>query len=202
MERKQLIELIGSIFVAAIFLSSYAAFGNTSLGNNATTTAAALQTYYAVARGNATIQSYSSVMNVNVSCSNLTAAANRLNSKLITLEQNGSVNNFYSQQAGRVLVQAGNVSTYPLFYKLAESMGDYAVCTAFTTSVNVELPSKMTFTVSSQKTSVTIAIPSNLRAYSVPVTLAGNMSGALPVSATTLLTVNGSIYGSIRVQPA
>ncbi len=203
MERKKLIELVGSIFVALIFLSSYAAFGNVSPSNsNGTTTLRPSQTVYATANGNAIITSYGGVMNINVLCSNVTSVSNSLNSELQVLERNGSVSNFYSQQAAQILVQAGNTSTYPLFLLLYKDTGTYASCTNFTSTANVKLPNRMTFYIPSQSTSAIISIPSDMQAYSLPVELHRNMSDTINVTASALLTLNGSIYGSMRVTQA
>ena len=202
MERKKLIEIIGSIFVAAIFLSSYAAFGNISQsGNNATTTALS-QTYYAVANTNAMVQSYASTFNINITCSNASAVSGTLNSELAGLEKNGSVANFYSQQAAQILVQSGSMSSNALYARLSNDIGSGASCTQFSGTANIDLPGRMNFYVTSQRSSVIITIPDSLRAYSLPIPLAGGMGGTLSVSVSALLEQNGTIYGPLRVAKA
>ncbi len=203
LERKKLIELIGSVFVALIFLTSYAAFGGGAPGNSTgTTTLTPSQTFYAVANGNATITSYSSVMNIDILCANVSNVSSRISTALQALEKNGSVSNFYSQQAAQMLVQAGNLTTHALFLLLYNDSGSGAACTQFTSTANVKLPRNLTFYLPSQGNSAIISIPSSMQAYSVPITLSLNMSSVMKITASTLLTANGTIYGGIRVQQA
>lgn len=204
MERKKLIELVGSIFVALIFLSSYAAFGNISANaSNATTTSQA-QTVYAAAVANATIASYGGTININISCSNVTAVSGVLNAALASLEKNGSVSNFYSQQASQVLVQAGNASAYRLFLELSKDAGAGASCTQFLGSANVNLPSRVNFHVPAEKSSIIISIPQSMLTHSLPVAFKENMSSTMEVSVSAFLYLNGTISasaGGLRVAP-
>ncbi len=205
MERKKLIELIGSVFVALIFLSSYAAFGNISQsGSNATTTASTPQTFYGSAIGNATITSYSNAMSINITCKNVSSVSGPLNSALTNLEKNGSVSTFSSFQASQIAVDAGSLSTYPLFLQLAGDAGQGESCTAFTTSANINLPSRMSFHIPPQPgitngQNITITIPSSLQTGSIAITLERNMSTKLRVQVDAAIAVNGSIYGGLRV---
>lgn len=200
MERKKLIELIGSIFVALIFFSSYAAFGNFGAGgSNATTTITPSQTYYAVASGNASITAYSSVMNINITCANITSVSNVLNGRLTELQRNGSISNFYSQQAAYILVQAGNTSTYPLYQELSGIIGNSSACTHFTSTASVNLPGTMEFFVPTLGNRVQVSIPQSLRTYSLPIEFSNNMSGTVGVAVSTLLSPNATVYGTIKV---
>lgn len=200
LQGKKLMEIIGSIFVALIFLSSYAAFGGGAVSPNTTTTVLPSQTYYASARGTAAITSYAPVLNINISCSNITSVSAKLNSALVSLERNGSVSNFYSQQAAQILVQAGSIASNQIYGLLLSRIGAGSACTSFASSANVHLPSRMNFYVPSQKTSVLILIPGGLQSASVPVKFAQNMSGAVNVSVSVLLTINGAIYGNLSVR--
>lgn len=201
LEKKKIVELIGSIFVAVIFLSSYAAFGGLSGGTNSTTTTISQQTFYAVAHGNANITSYGPVLNVNISCSNITNVSDKLNGALTALERNGSVSNFYAQQASQVLVQNGSMSTYRVFQLLAESIGSGTNCTEFDSpSANIRLQQRMNFNVPQQRSSIIILVPDNLQKYTLPVKLVQNMSSSINVTVSTLLTLDGTIYGSMVVK--
>ena len=202
MERKKLIELIGSIFVALIFLSSYAAFGNISANASNATTTAQTQTVYAAAVTNATIASYGGTMNINISCSNVTPVSDALNTALTSLEKNGSVSNFYSQQASQVLVQAGNTGAYQLFQELEKDAGTGASCTQFSGSANANLPSKINFHVPAEKSSIIIVIPQSMQTHSLPVAFKENMNSTMQVSVSVFLELNGTISaGSLRVAP-
>jgi hypothetical protein len=208
LERKKLIELIGSVFVALIFLSSYAAFGNTAQGQSNATTTAQVQTFYAVAEANATIQSYGSVMNISISCASSASASNavnatnvsdELNGALAQLERNGSVANFYSAQANQILVQAGSANAYSLFLRLSRGIGSGTACTRFSGTANLSLPGTIGFTVLPQKSKIIVELPQSLQSYSLPVTFAENMSGTLRVLVYAYLEPNGTIYGQPRV---
>ena len=208
MERKKLIELIGSVFVALIFLSSYAAFGNTAQSQSNATATVPVQTFYAVAEANATIQSYGSVMNISISCANASRAANAANitniadelkGALVQLESNGSVANFYSSQENQILVQAGSANAYSLFLRLSKGIGSGVACTRFSGTANITLPSAIGFTVLPQKIKVIVELPQSLQSYSLPVTFAENMSGTLRVLVDAYLEPNSTIYGQPRV---
>jgi len=206
--RKKLIELIGSVFVALIFLSSYAAFGNTAQSQSNATATVPVQTFYAVAEANATIQSYGSVMNISISCANASRAANAANitniadelkGALAQLESNGSVANFYSSQENQILVQAGSANAYSLFLRLSKGIGSGVACTRFSGTANITLPSAIGFTVLPQKIKVIVELPQSLQSYSLPVTFAENMSGTLRVLVDAYLEPNSTIYGQPRV---
>lgn len=201
MEKKKLIELVGSIFVAVIFLTSYAAFGSNSNGSNtATTTAPQQQTIFAKAYGTVNITSYGSELNVNISCSNVTNVSARLNSELADMEKNGSVSNFYAQQASQILVQAGNLSSYKIFQILSQKINESKACTGFGASANIQLPSSMSFHISGQKSGYIITIPSDQRSYALQIMLTQNAIRRINVSVSGLLSVNGSVSGSLVVQ--
>ena len=87
-----MIEFVGALFVAVIFLTSYAAFsGNSS--RNTTSTTSTVATYYAVGSTNAAITGYNSTLFVNVSCKGIlqNQTVNRINAVATQLENNGSV---------------------------------------------------------------------------------------------------------------
>jgi hypothetical protein len=199
-EKKKLIELIGSIFVAMIFISSYAAFGVGRITVNTTTTVQQQQTFYAIAQTTANIISYGSTMNINISCQNVMNLSRQVNDLLADLESNNSVSYFYSQQAGQIIVQSGKVDTYANYNSISSYMGVNANCTEFTSSATVMIPNKMNFYAPLQKSSMIILISNNRRDYSVPIKFVNNMSNTLNVSVSALLTLNGSIYGNLSVQ--
>ena len=119
-----MIELLAAIFIAVIFISSYAAYG-ANLGNggaaggsgqnrSATTTIPPVG-----GKARASIASYGTVLDVNVSCANATRVASSLNGYLNALESNGSIGNFYSPENNQVLVQLGNLTAPRLYGALA-----------------------------------------------------------------------------------
>jgi hypothetical protein len=203
LEKKKLIEIIGSIFVALIFLSSYAAFGGISgpPNSNVTTTVAQQQAIYASARGIVNITSFTDVLNVNINCTNITSVSTIIDGALAAMEKNGTVSNFYSQQAAQILVEAGTLNSSNIFKTLSTDIDGSTSCTSFESSANIRLPGSMNFFVPGQKgNGYTVPIPSGLRTYTLPLTLTNNMSNRLNVTVSGLLTENGSIYGSLVVQ--
>lgn len=200
MERKKLAELLGSIFVALIFLTSYAAFGNEQVKTNTTTTTVPAQTFYASAHGFANITSYAPYLNINISCSNVSNVSSELNNALMPFYKNGSVSNFYLQQASSMLVQTGNMSSNSIYSLLIKEIDGSAACTSFYSSANLKLPSRMSFYVPTQKSNVIILINASQQGASVPIELTQNMSNSINVSVSALLTATGSIYGNLSVR--
>ena len=200
MEKKRMIELVGALFIAMIFLTSYAAFSNSGSRPSANTTAPVqVQTYYATGRTQANITSYGQVLAVNVSCSNSTAVSSSLNRMLAAMESNGSVSNFYSPMQGRILVQLGNYTAYKAYSLLAVGIGPGAACTSFASQASVLLPARMSFMIPLAKSSYTVLIPGSQRSVTLPITLNSIMGKSINVSVAALITTNGTIYGSMSV---
>lgn len=204
MEKKKIIELISSIFVAVIFLTSYAAFGNVVGAPRTTTTTANTQTLYASVQGAANVISFGPALSISISCLNTTSVSSKINAILVSLQENGSVGSFYSQEAAQVLVEAGNMSSYNIYSLLARGIDDNVSCTGFSSSANIELPASMNFYVHPQDSYqggyINLTIPESLRRASVPAQFIQNMSKSVNVSVAVLLTTNGSIYGNLSVK--
>lgn len=200
MEKKRMVELVGALFIAIIFLTSYAAFSSSGTRPSANNTAPAqAQTYYATGRTQANITSYGQVLSVNVSCSNATAVMSSLNRLLTAMEGNGSVSNFYSPMQGRILVQLGNYTAYKVYSLLSAGIGSGAACTSFTSQASVLLPARMSFMIPLAKSSYTVMIPGSQRSVTLPITLSNSTGKAINVSVAALITTNGTIYGSMSV---
>ncbi len=202
MERKKLVQLLSSVFIALIFLSSYVAFGDKGIpSQNPTTTVRAPQTAFSTARGNATIASFGSTLEVSVNCANATDVSSKLDSILADMEKNGTVNNFYSQQSSQILVRVGNSSGYKVYQSLYDSIGSASGCTNFVSpEAAIQLPQKMNFYLPSQPAGIIILIPSSLQSYSLPLKLKPDMGSGVNVAVSALLELNGTIYGSLSVQ--
>jgi hypothetical protein len=200
LEKRRMIELIGALFVAVIFLTSYAAFagGGARAYGNATTTAR-VRTYYVTGRAQANITSYGQVLEANVSCKNATSVESLMNGLLAAMERNGSVSNFYSPSQGHILVQLANYTAYKVYGLLSAGIGPSAACTNFTTQANAQLPARITFSLPASKSGFAIAIPSSQRSFTLPIALGSVTNSIINVSVATLVTENGTIYGSISV---
>ncbi len=159
-----------------------------------------MQTFYATATGVANVLSFGSTLNINITCQNTTNVSSKLNSILVAMEKNGTVSSFYSQQTSQILVQAGSMPVYNIYQLTSNSIGTSAVCTSFSSSANIQLPSRMNFYIPSQRTSAIITIPAKLQSYSLPFRLTPKMGNTLNISVSALLEANGTIFGNVTVQ--
>ncbi len=196
MEKKKLTELLAAIFIAVVFLSSYAAFGANSGGAGAKTSTTTIPgTIQVHGSASASIVSYGTVLDANVSCANAGAVASSLNTFLSALERNGSISNFYSPEDSEVLLELGNYTAAEAYGALAARLGRNASCTSFSaTQATVQLPSSMNVTYGTG--SVRITIPPGLRNYTRQVRLSGAMGSGVNVSVYALVTNNGTIFNS------
>ncbi len=188
-----MIELLAAIFIAVIFISSYAAYG-ANLGNggaaggsgqnrSATTTIPPVG-----GKARAGIASYGTVLDVNVTCANATRVASSLNGYLNALESNGSIGNFYSPENNQVLVQLGNLTAPRLYGALAARLGSNATCTGFTTQATLLLPGTLNTTYGK------VRIPTALRSYPIGLALSNTTGGNVSVSVLALVARNGTAY--------
>lgn len=199
MERKSLLELVGSIFVALIFLSSYLAFSNNNSGtqggggNVKTTTVG--QTFYSTGTAVANVSSYGQVLIINSSCANASAIMTHLSDLMISYESNGSVGNFYSTSGDQMIVQIGNESAYALYRSLSSAIGANAsACTTFGSQASVQLPARVSLYVPDAKSSVTVTVPNSIRNYAVRLAFSANLTVKVNVTVTALLFQNGTVY--------
>ena len=198
MERKNLIELLGSLFVALIFLTSYAAYGISNSKAKVAATTTAPPTFYAEADTNATIKSYGQILMLNVSCANATGVETRLNNLLLSYEQNNTVSNFYSPQNNQFVID-DNSNSYAIYNSMLAGLKENSTCVDFVAQGQGELRSTIVFYVAYAKSNVTVSVPDSLRGFSTPLTLSGNILSKLNVSVATLITANGTIYGNMTV---
>ncbi|VVB76932.1 Uncharacterised protein [uncultured archaeon] len=197
---KKLIEILAALFVAAIFFTSYAAFGG---GGNtttvSTTTTVSAQTFYATGSAQANVVSYGQLMNISISCANVSAVSGSINGFLSELETSGRVGNFYSPYGSEILVQAVNGTSYDVYNALVARMGQDAACSTFSSQVEVTLPAAVRLSVPLAKTTITLNLPASARNYALPVTLSGAALSAINVSIAALVTDSGALYGDLSV---
>lgn len=202
MERKKMIELAGMIFVAAIFLSSYAAFGSNSPGGGATTTVNQSQLAYAQTPSPVAAQliGYNSTMQASVLCGNATRVSGALNGLLANMTRNGNVTDFQPENSTITLIEAGSEGSYALYRALGSNLGAGANCTRFTTTAEIQLPSALKVVVAGSQGGISVQLPSNLRREFVPATLGSSTGNTISVYAYMLLTRNYTVYGSITLK--
>jgi len=192
MEKKKIIQLLGSIFIAVIFLSSYAiGMLSTSNSSNNAPKPKNVELVYATAHASVAFQNFSGVLLISTFC-NSTKNSEIINSSLTALKANGSVTTFYPVSQTTQLVEAGNESTYAIFQYLSKHVN--MSCTRFNSKAMVFLPSSLSFTVPGSAVSVPVVVPASMRRIPIPVNMTNNMSLKANVTIAAMLTSNATIY--------
>ncbi|MEM3781729.1 MAG: hypothetical protein QXT43_02080 [Candidatus Micrarchaeaceae archaeon] len=191
METKKLIELLGSLFIAVIFISSYAAFGTgSSVSSNSSVGVAkaknSTQLFYGVAFAKARIVNYTNAFSLAYNCSG--SNATRLNETLAAMLYNGSIANYYPSSAASFYVDSGNESTTSILVHLYSLFS----CVSATALAEIELPSNESFYFSELRSSANLEIPASLRSHSMLLQFAPNAS-SVNVSISVLASSNGVI---------
>ncbi len=203
MENKKKLEVIFSLFIGVLFISSYAVFANLnntpSRGNtNTTATSPSAQTIYLTSVTNALIENYTGTANIYLNCKNLTlynATASNITSILTTLESNNSVSTFYQSQR-QFYIDLGNFAPISLYNFFSKNLKiNEKSCLNFNATAQLLIPSYVNFTVktgtSAQK--VPISIPSTTRTIYLNVSIPSN-SLFVPVTVAALVYSNGTVY--------
>ena len=201
MEKKKLAELLGAIFVAAIFLSSYASFANQS-PQNTTSISSAIATYYAVGYANASITGYNSILSINIMCRAAVqnSTVNRIGSSIASLENNGSVLTSSANRTG-FQVAPGELDSYSIYNYIYRKLdSNSTACASFSTPATVSLPLMINMSVQGQ--TLGISIPQGAVQQQVNLDLTQNMSRSMRLRVSALITRNGTVYGSITTSRA
>ena len=200
MERKKLIELIGAVFIAVIFLSSYVSL---SIFTNSKTTTTVLQnTVFASGFTNTIITGYGQIVNINVQCSNSMVSDNTssfIGNAMTGLENNDSISNYYTI-GDKITVQSGTKNAYQI-YNYTKKELTYASdnCTSFSGTGMVALPQVMPMSIGNPPSTYSIVIPNSSRVYYLPLTFSSNMRLKVRVKVNTLVNSTGYVYGNITV---
>jgi hypothetical protein len=189
LEKKKIVEIIGSVFVALIFLSSYASFGSRNISTGNGTTTVMPTTFPAKANGVANIIAYSPNLDLTINCQNVTRVSDEVMS-FIDAQNSSAVERSFSLQASQITVVSGTLGTYSIYNSISQAMGEDANCTVFATTAQILLPVRMSFG------GTLISIPNSLRSFSQQVVFSKNMSTTMNVMVDAILTLNGSIYNN------
>ncbi|MEM0074413.1 MAG: hypothetical protein QW091_00970 [Candidatus Micrarchaeaceae archaeon] len=190
MEKKKLIEFIGSLFVAIIFISSYAAYGMGSSSSNSASKSKATnstQLIYGIAFTNATITNYTNVFSIATNC--IGKSALKLNETLDAMLANGSIAEYYQSSPNVFSVDSGNESANSILHYIYNSFN----CVNITAGAEIELPYNASFYFGALGRSIKLAIPNALRMHSVAMYFSPNVSN-INVSIGAL----SSEYGIIK----
>lgn len=187
---KKLIFFIGSLFVAIIFLSSYAAFGNNGNSSTTTSTIKQQQTFFSTGTSTATVINYSDVVNITLR-SGVNKSAINMSGLLSQLQANGTIQNYIYSNGNYQVILYG-VSAYnlqQLLYKDPVLNGNVDVGAA----TYVTLPKTVMLYYGGQQP---INVYLNNRNYSVYLNNVQQKGSVINVSISALLTANGSIYNN------
>ncbi|MDE1851587.1 MAG: hypothetical protein KGH69_02780 [Candidatus Micrarchaeota archaeon] len=197
MDRKKLTQILITLFIAVIFITSYFSLTNyNSSQANATTTVPPTIFTYGIA--NASIYDYGSTMSITISCGNATNGTMSGFSTLLSgLETNGSVVTDYSV-GNRINIDIGSLNASALYGHLAQQSSTKELnCSTFSGTAVLLLPPSIKAQV--QGSTYTIYLPDSVRRYSIPVTFPINSTRNITVKVSTLITANGTVYGNINV---
>ncbi|MDE1846396.1 MAG: hypothetical protein KGH53_03925 [Candidatus Micrarchaeota archaeon] len=205
MDRKEITRILLTLFIAVIFIASYASFGNSGSNlSTSSTTSIAPQTVYGSGNANATITGYGPKVSVLISCPT-PQATTILNNNVFTIltnledPKNNSINNFFApNQSAYTIFTGSKLNSYQLASYINATVATNASrnCLSYRGLVQYALPSNVSLQVSTQK--VVLPIPVNLRSYTLNAKILPiNSKVALRVS--TLLTYNGTIFGNMSV---
>jgi hypothetical protein len=188
--KKKILLFIGSLFVAVIFLTSYASFGNSGTATSSTTTMGNVHTFFVSGSSNAIITGYKAPVHVRINSNSSTADAQVLKT-LSKLESNGSINYFGSNKSYEVYVST--IDAYSL-QGLLLSVVNQSGAIAVTANASVELPLNITLYSTS---SYPIRVNLNDRNSSIDMT--GGLRGVgsmINVSVSAIVTSDGSIFNN------
>lgn len=201
MERKKMIETIGMLFVAAMFLSSYAAFGTGGAGSGATTTVNGSYAYAQTPNPvKAQMLGFNSTMQASVTCSNAAQVSDMLAGLLNNMSKNGNVTDFVPENSTITLIEAGQEGSYALYTILGSALGPGANCTSFTTTEELQLPSTLNVVIAGLSGTSTVEVPSSLRNEYLPATFKGVPSNSISVYVYMEITRNYTA-SSVTLKP-
>ena len=193
MERKNLLEFAAAVFIAVVFISSYASFGGRdgSAGTRSTATTTAMGTEIS-GSAVANIVSYGKIVDVNVTCRNASAVTASVDGFLNSLISGGSVSGSNPVTDNERSVLLGNYTVREMYEALAAKLGENATCTeVFASQATIQLPSSIS--VIYEGSSLKIGVPQDLRNYTERLRISNATTGKVPVSVGMLVSNDGTI---------
>jgi hypothetical protein len=187
---KKIIFLVGAIFVAIIFLTSYAAFSNNNTSGTTTTSTVKQNqpTFFATGSASAVITNYTQVATVRIlNDSNSTNDA--ISNLMSQLESNGSVDN-YIYSNGSYDVYLATISPYGLQSIFDKSVPANAVSVGSTADITLPASINMFYPGTVQP----INVPLSSRNYSLYLSTLQSLNSTINVSISALITETGQVY--------
>jgi hypothetical protein len=212
MEKKRMLQIIGSLVIAVILVVSYAAAGagqNNQPPSSSPVQAqsSAVPVWHATGYANATIARYAGSLKITSAC-NQSVSNQTLDaafSQLSGLAKNNSV--LLNQFGGVVFVQLISVTPMQIYASLASGLNSSALsCIRMYGSTYVMLPGTINFNADdiyspSVTKRVSIAIQNSSRERLLQITISNSSRSLLGVEVTALLDQNFSVIGNFTVIP-
>lgn len=193
-KKKQIIFLLGSIFVAVIFLSSYAAFSSNGGSSTVTSTLKSQVTVPTFGNSNAVIVNYSTT-NANVTIYNHFNSSKTNITKIFSqLQANGSIQSYSSTSNNVYQIVLSTLSPYQLQQIIYNKTGLSNSSINVSSVTYVKLPSNVTLYTS---TNIPVVVFPPKTNYSVYLKNVKKIGARINVSISALLTRNGSIYNNM-----
>ncbi len=179
-KRKKTMLFIGSLIVAAMFLSSYLAFGSNSTHQTTTsTTVFSSSTTFVSGNVNATVLNYSDHFTIGVRDANATKLS-QLNSSLSSMESNGSIESYYLLN-NSLSIYSGSSDIFDLYNSISSLLGSTP---PINTTALIALPSGIYLNYGAYQ----YFVISNNLSYAVPV------EKLVPIGSKLLVKVNALVY--------
>lgn len=184
-KRKKMMLLVGSIVIAVMFVTSYAAFGTNGTPSSTTTTIK--QNIYPVfGNANAVVTGYGSTMTIFASNNSTATKAGNL---LTKLESNGSISN-YLTAGNEFIIYASGITAYALQGTLYNSIPGNSI--TINATEKVRLPASMTLYYYGRPIPT---YPSNLN-FTISVPVLKQVGTNLTVNVHALVFQNGQVYSN------
>ncbi len=190
-KKKKIVTFIGTLFVAIMFVGSYAAFNNNS-GNSSTSTATTTvqggATYFVSGNANAVVIGYSQLATISLE-SNSSALSSRASNELAQLQNNGSISNYVAQGNGfQIFTQ--NMNAYRLQQALVSKLGGSNVSVNASTSFS--LPKILPLIYRNQIVDVKLTNTN----FTAPTSPLQDIGSNVTVIVHALVYANGDIYNN------
>jgi len=182
MDKKKIMELIGSIFIAFIFLSSYATMSS-SPQNRSTKPTTTIPMVIGTGFAPGKIINYTQDFTVTAHCS-----ANVLNATLGKLQAAGAVAEFVPLSNSSFEVYSGNESSYALMHNIA----NMSSCFNISATAIVSIPSTLNLYISALNRTFSAKVPASLSLVQIPIPFSNESKVNLSIMA--LATLEGTVY--------
>ncbi len=185
-KRNKIIMFLGSVVVAVMFITSYAAFGNNG-GTTVTTTVKPTKTYYVSGSTNALVTGYGSEATLVLKNN---SQSNYINLTLSKLESSNYIYN-YNKFGNSYLVElSSNFSSYNLQIYLSNSI--YSNSIQLNATENVKIPDVLDL----YNYGSLVHIYTTNTNFSISKYVLVPINSIIPVNVQAIVTANGTVYNN------